>query len=74
MKFKIPVTYTMWASMEVNCDSIQEAIALVNAPETPLPIEVSEYLDESFSVDFESLWETYPEEMANNMEVNVSDF
>jgi hypothetical protein len=52
MKYKIPVSWTAVAIVEVDATSLEEAIE--KAQDAPLPKE-SEYLDGSFEVDHATL-------------------
>lgn len=51
MKFKLPVQWMMTADMEIEADTLSEAIA--KAGDAPLPD--GEYLDSSFEVNHEVL-------------------
>ena len=50
--YKIPVSWTVTATVEVEAGSLNEAIAM--SGEVSLPTD-SEYLDDSFRIDVESL-------------------
>ena len=60
MIFKVPVYWTMYDTMEVEADSLKEAIDL--AIDT-LPLPDGGYVDGSFTVEMETLNEIYPEEI-----------
>lgn len=52
--YKIPCTWVMSGTIEVEADTLGEAI--VKAEHAPLPTE-SEYIEESFAIDLELLHE-----------------
>ena len=52
--YKIPCTWVMSGTIEVEADTVGEAILI--AENAPLPTE-SEYIEESFAVDLELLHE-----------------
>lgn len=58
--YKIPVYWTMYDTMEVQANSLKEAIDL--AIDT-LPLPNGEFVDGSFTVEMETLNEIYPEEI-----------
>jgi len=60
MIYKIPVYWTMYETMEVEADSLKEAIDL-SIDTLPLPNGV--YVDGSFTVEMDTLNELYPEEV-----------
>lgn len=57
--YKIPCTWVMSGTIEVEADTLGEAI--VKAEHAPLPTE-SEYIEGSFAVDLELLHEYLGEE------------
>ena len=52
MTYRIPCTWTVCGVMEVEADSLENAI--IKAKDEPLPQE-SDYIDDSFSVNREML-------------------
>jgi hypothetical protein len=58
--YRIPVYWTMYDTMEVEANSLKEAISL--AIDT-LPLPNGEFVDGSFTVEMETLNEIYPEEI-----------
>ena len=58
--YRIPVYWTMYDTMEVESNSLKEAISL--AIDT-LPLPNGEFVDGSFTVEMETLNEIYPEEI-----------
>jgi hypothetical protein len=62
MIFKIPVYWTMYDTMEVEAESLKEAIDLAI---DILPLPGGEYVDGSFTVEFDTLKQLYPEEIRN---------
>ena len=58
-KYRIPVIWEVMGYVEVKAESIDDAIYM--ASEEPLPKD-SEYIEGSFIVDCESVYEEYPEE------------
>lgn len=60
MIYKIPVYWTMFDTMEVDAESLKEAIDLAI---DSLPLPNGDYVDGSFTVEMETLNEIYPEEI-----------
>ena len=60
MIYKIPVYWTMFDTMEVDAESLKEAIDLAI---DSLPLPDGDYVDGSFTVEMETLNEIYPEEI-----------
>lgn len=60
MIYKIPVYWTMFDTMEVEADSLKEAIDLAI---DSLSLPDGDYVDGSFTVEMETLNEIYPEEI-----------
>lgn len=60
MIYKIPVYWTMYDTMNVEADSLKQAIDL--AIDT-LPLPHGDYVDGSFTVEMDTLNEIYPEEI-----------
>lgn len=60
MTYKIPVYWTMYDTIEVEANSLKEAIDLT-IDTLPLPDGV--YVDGSFTVEMDALNELYPEEI-----------
>jgi len=60
MIYKIPVYWTMYDTMEVEADSLKEAI---NLAIDVLPLPDGEFIDGSFTVEMDTLNEIYPEEI-----------
>ena len=58
--YRIPVYWTMYDTMEVEADSLKEAI---NLAIDVLPLPEGEFVDGSFTVEMETLNEIYPEEI-----------
>jgi len=54
MKFKLPCFWTVVGNIEIEADTIDEAIEKANAPEMPLPLD-GVYLEDSFTVDVEAI-------------------
>jgi hypothetical protein len=52
--YKIPVSWTVTATIEVVAHDLDEAIAISGDPSFPNPLD-SEYLEDSFKIDVESL-------------------
>lgn len=52
MKFKLPCTWEMYGVIEVEADSLEEAVSIAEDDDTPLPAE-STYVDASFNVDLD---------------------
>jgi hypothetical protein len=59
--YKIPATWQMYGILEVEADSLDDAIQKASGPEYSLPTN-SAYVEDTFKVDFE-LVENYNEEM-----------
>ena len=53
-KFTIPVSWTMITDMEIEADSLDEAITKAESQELP---EDGEYLDSSFDINYECAFE-----------------
>lgn len=53
MKHKIAAYWQMSATIEVEADSLEDAIRIVNEPEFPLPTN-SDYVEGSFQIDVDS--------------------
>lgn len=53
MKHKIAAYWQMYATIEVEADSLGDAIRIVNEPEFPLPTN-SDYVEGSFQIDVDS--------------------
>ena len=60
--YKIPVTWQMFGIMEVEGESLEDALKNSSSPRYSLPTHNSAYVEESFKVDFE-LADIYNEEM-----------
>jgi hypothetical protein len=60
MVYKIPVYWTMYDTMEVEANSLKEAIDLTI---DTLPLPTGDYVDGSFTVEMDTLIELYPEEI-----------
>jgi hypothetical protein len=52
--YKIPVSWTVTATIEVVAHDLDEAFAIAGDPSFPNPTD-GEYLDDSFKIDAESL-------------------
>ena len=52
MKFKIPVVWTVCGTMEIEADSLEDAV--LKAEDEPLPTD-NDYLEGSFEVDHAAL-------------------
>ena len=52
--YKIPVVWQMYAVLEVESDSLENAISHVESADTPLPTNGS-YISDSFEVDFDAI-------------------
>ena len=48
--YEIPCTWEVYGTMEVEADSLEEAIALAERDDSPMPDE-SDYVDGSFQID-----------------------
>lgn len=59
-KYHIPVFWQMFGWVEVEANSLADAVREVESDETPLP--EGTYVDASFEVEHESLAEDYPDE------------
>ena len=74
--FRIPMVWQMYGRLDVEADSLQEAIEYALGPESPLP--EGSYLDDSVEIDetvyeFNSAHESAPENAqrdANGSEAN----
>lgn len=53
MKYKLAAFWQMSAVIEVEADSLEDAIGIVNGPEFPLPTN-SDYVEGSFQIDVDS--------------------
>ena len=60
MRYKIPVYWTMFDTIEVEAKSLKEAI---NMAIDILPLSDGSYVDGSFTVEMDVLNEIYPEEI-----------
>lgn len=60
MKYRIPVSWEMYGHVEVEADSLEEAISIAESDETPLPD--GDYINGSFEVDYEIAENDYPDE------------
>ena len=60
MTYKIPVYWTMFDTMEVEADSLKDAIS--KAVDI-MPLPQGDYVDGSFTVEMQTLNEIYPEEI-----------
>jgi hypothetical protein len=60
MTYKIPVYWTMFDTMEVEADSLKDAIS--KAVDI-MPLPQGDYVDGSFTVEIQTLNEIYPEEI-----------
>jgi secreted Zn-dependent insulinase-like peptidase len=52
-KYKVGCVWTMYGSVEVEADTIEEAMEKAHDPYLPLP-ENGVYLEDSFDVDYET--------------------
>jgi len=52
--YKIPVSWTVTATVEVEAEFLDEAIAIAGDPSFPNPTD-GEYLEDSFKIDTKSL-------------------
>ena len=59
IKYKIPVYWTMFDTMEVEAESLKEAMETID--KMPLPEGI--YVDGSFTIEMDTLNEIYPEEI-----------
>lgn len=59
MKYRIPVSWEMYGHVEVEADSLEEAISIAESDETPLP--EGSYVNASFEVDHEGAYDEYDE-------------
>ena len=75
MKFKIPVYWQMYGTIEIEAASLNEAIRIAKSPETGLP--EGNYVEDSFDVDEELANEDYftspPKELSIGSKVVVSN-
>ena len=60
MTYKIPVYWTMFDTMEVEAESLKEAVSTAI---DVLPLPKGLYVDGSFTVEMDTLNELYPEEI-----------
>jgi hypothetical protein len=60
MKYKIPVYWTMFDTMDVEADSLKEAVSKAI---DIMPLPEGDYVDGSFTVEMQTLNEVYPEEI-----------
>ena len=60
MTYKIPVYWTMFDTIEVESDSLKEAVSKAIYD---LPLPQGDYVDGSFTVQMDILNEIYPEEI-----------
>lgn len=70
MKYKIPVSWIMFANIEIEANSLEKAIEKVEQGETPLP-KTGRYVEDSFGIDFVLLDEEYYENTDKNI---VNDY
>ena len=63
-KYKIPCSWIMYGFAEVEADSFDEAVEIVESSETNLP--EGSYVEASFEVDHEVLEDWKNEEMIDN--------
>lgn len=61
MKYKIPVSWQVYGVAEIEANSLQEAIELVEDDAFPLP-ENAEYVDGSFEIDYDIVQFEYENE------------
>jgi len=59
IKYKIPVYWTMFDTMEVEAESLKEAMETIDKMLIPEGI----YVDGSFTIEMDTLNEIYPEEI-----------
>jgi hypothetical protein len=59
MTYKIPVYWTMFDTIDIEAESLKEAIETIDS--IPLPIGL--YVDGSFTIEMDTLNEIYPEEI-----------
>lgn len=57
MKFEIPCSWQMYGTMEIEADTLKEAIQKANDDSSPLPD--GDFVTDSFQVDWESIEENY---------------
>ena len=67
MKYKIPVYWTMYDTMEVEAHSLKEAVSKAI---DVLPLPDGSYVDGSFTVEMDTLHEIYPEEIRDE-KINI---
>jgi hypothetical protein len=71
MTYKIPVYWTMSDTMEVEADSLKEAISKAI---DILPLPDGCYVDGSFTVEMDTLNELYPEEVRDEKINNILNY
>lgn len=71
MRYKIPVYWTMYDTMEVEADSLREAVSKAI---DVLPLPEGLYVDGSFTVEMDTLNEIYPEEIRDEKINKLLDY
>ena len=71
MRYKIPVYWTMYDTMEVEADSLREAVSKAI---DVLPLPDGGYVDGSFTVEMDTLQEIYPEEIRDEKINKLLDY
>ena len=69
--YRIPVYWTMYDTMEVEANSLKEAI---NMAIDTLPLPDGEFVDGSFTIEMETLNEIYPEEIRDEKINDLLDY
>jgi hypothetical protein len=59
MTYKIPVYWTMFDTIDIEAESLKEAMEIIDS----VPLPEGDYVDGSFTIEMETLNEIYPEEI-----------
>lgn len=59
-QYKIPATWSVSATFDVEADCLQEAIEKVETGEEPARLPRGSYIDDSFEIDDDVLQEFHP--------------
>ena len=62
--FTIPCSWEMYGKLEIEAESLEEAILIAESPETGMP-NTSTYIDDSFQIDHDILNDVINKYMMN---------